>query len=72
MGLSGWNLNPGTVHDGPKRMEDREEVMGLKRGWRGLCVLYVDDLMLPSQRHIVEECLERVSREWGIRTPEWP
>ena len=44
---------------------------GFEEETEGLCVVYVDDLMVLSQGHIVEECLERVSREWEISTPEW-
>ena len=44
---------------------------GLDEEMEGLCVVYVDDLMVLSQEHIVKECLERISREWEISTPEW-
>ena len=38
---------------------------------RATSVVDIDDLMVLSQEYIVKECLERISREWEISTPEW-
>ena len=38
---------------------------------RGLMLVYVDELMLLGPERTVRKCLERISQEWELSTPEW-